>query len=152
MTTLAKKIIIGVVALVLLVIIGIGILIGASVTSWKAAMRSGNEAAAVQHLKTIATVEAQYFNMHNRTFGAFDQLVKDGFDARFSGDLPLVEGYTFILKVTPKSASARTSYLLNADPQSTSTGNKHFYLDSTSGVIHVNSDHPAGANDPPLAE
>ena len=152
MTTLAKKIIIGVVALVLLVVIAIGILIGAGVTGWKAAVRSANEVAAAQHLKIIASVEIQYFNMHNRKFGTFDQLVKDGFDARFSGDAPVVDGYTFTLKVVENIKSLRTLYTLNADPQSSASGKNHFYLDSTGGAIHVNADRPASATDPPLGE
>jgi type II secretory pathway pseudopilin PulG len=152
MTTLAKKIIIGLVALVLLVLIAIGILIGAGVTGWKAAVRSGNEAAAVQSVKTIGVVEAQYFNMHNRTFGTFNQLVKDGFDSRFAGDLPLVDGYTFTLKLMPKTSSAPASYTLNADPLNSSTGKNHFYFDSTAGSIRVNADRQASAKDSPLGE
>jgi Tfp pilus assembly protein PilE len=153
MTTLAKKIIIGVIALALLVVIAIGILIGAGVSGWKAAVRSGNEAAAVQHLKTIAAAEIQYFIMHNRTFGTFDQLVKDGLiEARFSGNPPVVDGYIFTLKVMPKTISQSTSYSLNADPQSSATGKNYFYLDSTGAAIHVNPEQPASATDPPFAE
>jgi Tfp pilus assembly protein PilE len=153
MTSQAKKIIIGVIALVLLVVIAIGILISAGITGWKAAVRSGNEAATVQNLKTIAAVEVQYFNLHNRNFGTFGQLIKDGLlEARFSGDLPVVDGYTFTLKVTPKTTSLQTSYTLNADAQSNTTGKKHFYLDSTGGTIHVNPDQPASSSDPPLGE
>ena len=152
MTTLAKKIIIGVVALVLLVVIAIGIVIGFGVAGWKSAVRSGNEAAAVQSIKTIAAVEAQYYNTHNRNFGTFEQLVKDGFDARFSGNPPVVDGYIFTLRVIPKTASQQTSYTLNADPEGSATGKNHFYLDSTSGAIHVNADRPAGAADPPFVD
>lgn len=152
MTTLAKKVIIGVVALVLLVVIAIGILIGAGVTGWKAAVRSGNEAATLQPLKTIAAVEVQYYNMHGRTFGSFEQLVKDGFDARFSSIVPNVDGYMFILKVTPKTATQPSSFMLNAEPQSGSTGNRHFYFDSTDNLIRVNADHPAGPADPSLVQ
>jgi len=39
---------------------------------------------------------------------------------------------------------------LNADPQTDSTGKNHFFIDSTSGTIHVNSTQPASATDPPL--
>src|SRR5882762_1208846 len=87
----------------MIVIAIIGILIGAATLGWRAAVRSGNEAAALQALKTIATVEIQYYNSHNRSFGTFAQLTKDGFDSRFSGDTPVVDGYTFTLKVTPKT-------------------------------------------------
>lgn len=150
MTSLTKKIIIGVVALVLLIAIVIGIVVAAGFVSWKTAVRSGNEAAALQHLKTIAASEIQYYNTHNRNFGTFDQLIKDGLlDARFGGEV--VDGYTFALRVTSKTASGPTSYTLNADPQDSNTGKNHFYVDSTGGEIHVNADQPARATDPPIA-
>ena len=152
MTALTKKIIIGVVALVLLVVIAIGIVIGFGVAGWKSAIRSGNEAQAVQHLKTIAILEIQYYNTHSRNFGTFEQLVKDGFDARFSGNPPVVDGYVFTLRVIPKTASQQTSYTLNADPESSASGKNHFYLDSTGGTIRVNADQPAGATDPPIPD
>lgn len=152
MTTLAKQIIIGVIILVVLVVIGIGVLLGMSVTSWKTAVRSGNEAAAIQDMKTIAAVEVQYYNTHNRTFGSFEQLVKDGFDARFSSIVPNVDGYVFILKVTPKTTTQPSSYVLTAVPQSDSTGNRHFYLDSNDNLIRFNADQPAGPTDPSLVQ
>jgi hypothetical protein len=62
---------------------------------------------------------------------------------RFSGELPIVEHYIYTLKVTPKTSGRPSSYTLNADPQSNSTGRKHFYVDSTSPTIHVNPDRPA---------
>ena len=148
MTTRAKKIIIGVIALVLLVVIAIGVLIGAVVSGWKAAVRSGNEAATVQTLKAIAAVEAQYFNAHNRTFGTLDQLVREGFDARFSSDYPSVDGYVYTLRVISKTDTRPSSFTLNADPQAGSWNGSHFYFDSTDGLIRVNADHSAGLNDP----
>src|SRR2546427_2265299 len=70
----------------MIVIAIIGILIGAATIGWKAAQRAGNEAATLQDLKTIAAVQIQFYNTHNRTFGTFDQLIKDGvLDTRFAG-------------------------------------------------------------------
>ena len=152
MTTRAKKIIVGVIALVLLVVIAIGVLIGVVVSGWKAAVRSGNEAATVQTIKAIAAVEVQYLNTHNRTYGTLDQLVKEGFDARFSSDYPSVDGYVYTLRMIPKTATQPSSYTLNADPLNASIGKNHFYLDSTGGAIHVNAGQPASATDPPLGE
>jgi len=139
----------------MIVIAIIGILIGAATIGWKAAQRAGNEAATLQDLKTIAAVEIQFYNTHNRTFGTFDQLIKDGvLDTRFAGNPPSTDGYVFTLKVVPKSPNQQTSYTLNADPQSTeglgATGKNHFYIDSTAGTIHVNADQTASATDPPL--
>ena len=139
----------------MIVIAIIGILIGAATIGWKAAQRAGNEAATLQDLKTIAAVQIQFYNTHNRTFGTFDQLIKDGvLDTRFAGNPPSTDGYVFTLKVVPKSPNQQTSYTLNADPQSTeglgATGKNHFYIDSTAGTIHVNADQTASATDPPL--
>ena len=48
----------------MIVIAIIGILIGAAVVGWRAANRSGNEAATIQNLKTISAVQIQYYNTH----------------------------------------------------------------------------------------
>lgn len=139
----------------MIVIAIIGILIGAATIGWQAAVRSSNETAAIKYLQTISTVELQYYNTHNRNFGTFEQLVKEQMlDARFSTNPPNVDGYIFTLKVSPKTANAQTSYTVNADPLQSegigATGKNHFYMDSTSGTIHVNADQPAGPNDPPI--
>jgi prepilin-type N-terminal cleavage/methylation domain-containing protein len=131
----------------MIVIAIIGILIGAAVIGYKAAMKSGYEAATLQNMHTIAAVQIQYFNTHSRSFGTFDQLVKDsGLSSKFSGNPPVADGYTYTLKVVPKTPTSTSSYTMNADPQDTS-GN-HFYLDSNDSNIHVNATQSAGPNDP----
>lgn len=132
----------------MIVIAIIGILIGAAVYGWKTAQKAGNEAATLQNLKTIAAVQIQYYNTHARTFGTFEQLVKEQMlSSKFEGNPPNVDGYVLTMKVTPKTSTAPTSYTLNADPQSENSGKNHFYIDSTDGSIHVNPDQPAGPND-----
>jgi type IV pilus assembly protein PilE len=132
----------------MIVIAIIGILIGAAVYGWKTAQRAGNEAATLQNLKTIAAVQIQYYNTHSRTFGTFEQLVKEQMlNSKFAGNPPNVDGYILTLKVTPKTATSPTSYTLNADPQSDNSGKNHFFMDSTDGSIHVNPDQPAGPSD-----
>src|SRR2546429_2647360 len=87
----------------MIVIAIIGILIGAAVYGWKSAQKAGNEAATMQDLKTIAAVQIQYYNTHARTFGTFDQLVKEQMlTSKFSGNPPSPDGYILTLKVTPK--------------------------------------------------
>ena len=133
----------------MIVIAIIGILIGAAVYGWKTAQKAGNEAATLQNLKTIAAVQIQYYNTHARTFGTFEQLVKEQMlSSKFSGSPPNVDGYILVLKVTPKTSTSPTSYTLNADPQTDSSGGNHFYMDSSDGSIHVNPAQPAGPNDP----
>jgi prepilin-type N-terminal cleavage/methylation domain-containing protein len=139
----------------MIVIAIIGILIGAATIGWRAAVRSGNEAATIKALQTIASVQIQYYNTHNRNFGTFEQMTKEQMlDSRFSENPPTVDGYIYTLKVTPKSANQQTSYTINADPQQSegigSTGKNHFYMDSAAGTIHVNENQPAGPNDPPI--
>ena len=151
MTKLAKGIIIGIVAVVLLVVVFLGVLMGAAFYGWKAAQREGNEAATQQNLKTIAAVEIQYYNTHSRTFGTLDQLIKEEMlTSKFSGNLPVADGYVFSLSVTPKTVSRPSSYTLNADPLSANTGRRHFYIDSESPTIHVHPDRTAGPGDPSL--
>jgi hypothetical protein len=115
--------------------------------AWQLAIRAGNEEATVQNLKTIATVELQYFYSHRRTFGTFEQLVQEQLlSSRFSGNPVKTDGYVFTLTVTSEPAA----FTIKVDPESTLTGTKHFYLDSVSREILVNSEKPAGPNDPVL--
>ena len=133
----------------MIVIAIIGILIGAAVYGWRAAQKAGNEAATLQNLRTIAAVQIQYYNTHSRTFGTFDQLVKEQLlSSKFAGNPPSPDGYILSLKVTPKTATSTTSYTLNADPQDAGSGTNHFYVDSTDSSVHVNPSQSAGPNDP----
>ena len=139
----------------MIVIAIIGILIGTATYAWRSAQIQGNETSTVKALNTISVVELQYFNMHNRSFGAIEDLLKENLvDTRFAGNPPVVNGYVFTLKVIPKSTTQQSSYTVNADPQQSTgigaSGRNHFYLDSTAATIHVNPDQPAGPNDPPL--
>jgi Tfp pilus assembly protein PilE len=150
--TRTNKIVIGVIIGVLVVCLAIaGLVFGAAAIGWKAAVRAGNEAAAMQNLKTIAALEIQYYNTHHREFGTFDDLVSEGFlSARFKGQAPVVDGYVFTLTITPKAENTRARYVLNGDPQDNSTGTNHFYLDSSSSEIRFNPNRRAGPNDPLL--
>jgi len=139
----------------MIVIAIIALMIGAATYAFRSAQIQGHETATIKALDTIGVVELQFFNTHNRNFGTFEQLVKEGLlDSRFSGNPPVVDGYTLTLKLTPKTANQQSSYTLNADPQQSegigATGRNHYYIDSTAGTKHVNGDQPAGPNDPPL--
>ena len=133
----------------MIVIAIIGILIGAAVVGWQAANKSGNEAATIQNLKTIAAVQIQYYNTHSRTFGTFEALTKEEFlSSKFSGNPPTADGYIYTMNVTPKTANSSSSYTLNADPVDGRSGTNHFYIDSSDSSIHVNASQPAGPQDP----
>ena len=135
----------------MIVIAIIGILIGAAIVGFKAAKKAGNEAATLQDIKTIAAVQIQYYNMNNRSFGTFDQLIKDKLlNERFAGNPPVTDGYVFTLKVVGKSSSAPSSFTLNADPQTDDTGKNHFFIDSNDSNIRYNKDQMATASDAPF--
>jgi prepilin-type N-terminal cleavage/methylation domain-containing protein len=142
----------------MIVIAIIGILIAVGITGWKAAVKSANEAAAAQALRTIASDQMIYYNAHQRSsFGTFDELLKEGLlNSHFTGTTPVVEGYVFTMRVIPKSTTTQPGYAVNADPQVTegvgATGKNHFYLDSDSNTIHVNSTQPATIADPPIGQ
>lgn len=153
MTSTAQKIIIGVVVAVLIAVAVLGIVLGAAVYGWKAAQKAGNEAATIQNMKTIAAVEVQYYNTHNRNFGTFAQLIDEQMlTSKFSGNPPGKDGYVLTLKVTPRTSNQLSSYTLNCDPTSEGTGRNHFYFDSTSSTIRVNPDRSASAADSPFSK
>ena len=142
----------------MIVIAIIGILIAVGVTGWKAAVKAANEAAAIKSLRTIAEQQMLYYNSHQRSsFGTFDEMLKERLlDDRYQGGTPVVEGYVFTMRVVPKSTTSQAGFAVNADPQVTdgvgATGKNHFYLDSDSNTIHVNSAQPATATDPPIGQ
>lgn len=142
----------------MIVIAIIGILVGVGVPAWRNAVMAGNETAAIQTLKTIATEQRTYYNQKGRSsYATFDQLIENGaLDKRFAGDEPVVEGYKFTMKVTPKSSSQPPAFTINADPQSSeglgATGKRHFYIDANINTIRVNNNAPASAEDSPEGE
>lgn len=149
--TRTQKIVIGVGSGVLVCFIIIaGIVVGAATVGWRAAVRSGNAAAAIRHLKTIGFVQNQYFATHGRKYGTFDDLARESLiDARFRGETPVVDGYVYQLTIS-QNATVGSMYVVTANPLDSSTGRNHFYVDSTSGVIRVNSFRRAGPDDPPV--
>jgi prepilin-type N-terminal cleavage/methylation domain-containing protein len=141
----------------MIVIAIIGILIGVGVPAWRMVVRRGNETAAIQQLDNIRKVQADYAIGHRGAYGTFADLMKEGsLDERFAGDAPVVSGYVFTMKVTPKSAAQPAGYTVNADPQVgeglNATGRRHFYVDPGVSTIRENPDQPATASDPPLSQ
>ena len=140
----------------MIVIAIIGILVGVGIPAWQSSVRAANQAAAIRSLNAIQVEQRTYFNTHNRTtYGTFDQLVAEGaLNKNFAGEAPVVEGYVFKMKVTPKSGGQPATYVINADPQKAdgfnATGKQFYYMDSNSSTIHVNEAQPAGPDDPPL--
>jgi hypothetical protein len=122
---------------------------------FKKSLNVANEAAAVRTLQTIFRAQTQYMLSHAEEYGTFDQLISDNYlDRRFAGTAPVVEGYAFTMRLTPKSGGESAAYSINADPEQadgTSTGGaRHLYLDSSSNVVRANARRPATIQDPPL--
>jgi Tfp pilus assembly protein PilE len=150
MTNRATKVIIAAVVVVgICVLFVFGVLVGAAVMGYRAATRAGNEAVAVQNLKTIAVMEIQYFNAHDRTFGTLDQLQSERLLSRkFSGNPAVADGYVFTLSLARKPDGSSSWFKLTADPHDESTGRNHFYLDSDESRIRVNPKGQARPDDP----
>ena len=150
MAKLTKRILIAVAAgLTVFAVVVVAVLAGAAILGHKQAVISGNEAAAAQNLKTISRAQIQYSTEHGN-FGTFEQLVQtDLLSQKFAGAMPIADGYVYNLKVRPASAGEKSTFTVNADPESSGTGTRHFFIDDTSSTIHVNRSGPASANDPP---
>src|SRR6185369_8468349 len=147
MSARIQKIFLVLVAVMVVCLVLAGLVFVKAFEGWQLAIRAGNEEANVQNLKTIATVELQYFYSHHRTFGTFEQLVQEQLlSSKFSGNTVNTDGYVLTLNVTSEPAT----FTIKADPAHAMAGSKHFYLDSVSREIHVNAEKPAGPNDPVL--
>src|SRR4051812_39059284 len=148
MTNRNRNIIIAVAVVLVIVLFMFGVLVGAAVVGYGAAIRSGNEAATLQNLKTIAAYEVQYFHTHKRTFGTFEQLISEsGLSPKFAGKPPMADGYEFTLSLVP-GPDGSSSFKINANPLDPNTGTNYFYLDSDDQRIHMNAGRQAGPSDP----
>jgi prepilin-type N-terminal cleavage/methylation domain-containing protein len=141
----------------MIVIAIIGILIGVGVPAWKMVVRKGNETAAIQTLDNLRKIQADYAIGHRGSYGTFAELIKEGsLDDRYAGDTPVVSGYVFTMKITPKTTASPASYAVNADPQVAeginATGRRHFYVDPAVSTVRENPDQPATASDAPVGQ
>ena len=142
----------------MIVIAIIGILVAVGIPAYQAITRSGNEAAAIKTLQNLAVNQRLYFKQKNgNSFGTFDQLITEvNLDRRFAGDAPVVSGYVFTMKITPKASGQPPFYTINADPQNAeglgATGRNHYYVDANSDTVKVNEQQPAGPDDAPVAQ
>ncbi|HEV8590540.1 MAG TPA: type II secretion system protein [Pyrinomonadaceae bacterium] len=140
----------------MIVIAIIGVLISVGAYAWAAMIRSGNETAAQQTLRSIQTYQAQYASKHKGQFAKFDELIRAGvMDNKFAGERPVVNGYVFTPNVEEQGPGKPSFYSINADPQVaegvSATGSQHYYTDSNLGTIRVTDENrPAKAEDPSL--
>jgi hypothetical protein len=114
---------------------------------------AANEAETLSALEGIAAAQQLYLQSFSQ-YGTFRQLVEAGvFRAPLEGDSLVANGYTYALRVTPRTEGQPSSFSVNADPLVSdgagATGKRHFYLDSNVVGIRVNDERPARASDPP---
>jgi prepilin-type N-terminal cleavage/methylation domain-containing protein len=141
----------------MIVIAIIGLLISVGSIGWKAMIESGNETSAMQTLDLIRKQQVQYAAKKNGNFGSFEELVTAvDFDDKFKAPEPVVNGYKFTMKVTPKSASQPAFYEISAEPQQKgglqSTGSKCFYISSSLATLRADEKCPATADSPALGQ
>jgi hypothetical protein len=109
---------------------------------------AADEISAIQNLRAIATAQGQ-LRAGRGNYGNYDALVQAGFlDQILSADEPYLRGYRFTIKVT------ESDFSVNADPHltesQTTSGGRHFYLESSDNAVHVNTGQPASKGDPTL--
>ncbi|HLM55718.1 MAG TPA: hypothetical protein VK422_06275 [Pyrinomonadaceae bacterium] len=115
---------------------------------------SANEANALYVIEQISAAEHLHFESHGQ-YATFRQLVDAGFfNAPLQSDDALAsQGYTFRLKLRPRTDAQPPFYSVAADPVRATgrdaTGRRHFYIDSDVVGVRVNEERPAGPTDPP---
>ena len=114
---------------------------------------AANESAALTNLENIQAAEQLYFEA-NGQYGTFRQLIDSGiFQAQVSGDPPVASGYTFTVRVHPKTDAQPPSYSVNADPVRRegrdATGRRHFCVSAAVIGVRFNESRPATKDDKP---
>lgn len=135
----------------MIVIAIIGILIGVGIPAWRFMVRSSNENAAIQTLMRVREAQVAYASTHRGEYATFEDLLKNGaLDDKFQGsDTPVINGYTFILKVVRKSPQSPATFTINANPQKQGdTGTRFFYIDDKANSVRANDEKEAGPQDP----
>lgn len=118
--------------------------------SLEQSVQRADETAAIAALRTLSMAQQTYSVSNNGGYGTFAQLTQGGFlDSRFAGDKPKFKGYVLSMEIKNGAGSEGGSYTVNADPEPPQQG-RHFYIDSSSGLIHTSGGQPAGPSDPSL--
>jgi hypothetical protein len=117
-------------------------------TGLQQSLARADEAAATGALHTIALAQQTYAATNSGNYATFQQLAAGGFlDSRFNTDKPALKDY--VLTMEAGVGAAGPFYKCHADPTNTGPqAGRHFYLDSSSDVLHVNATQAASASDP----
>jgi type IV pilus assembly protein PilA len=144
----------------LLVVVAVILIIAAiAIPNYIQSKMRANEPSTAQSLRNIATAELVYSTTYGIDFStSLTQLSGTGVtpDLNNAGliDEALASGtksgYVFVYTPLATDALGHTStYSLTADPQTPTTGQRHFYTDQTC-VIRSNVSVPAGPTDLPI--
>jgi type IV pilus assembly protein PilA len=138
----------------LLIVVAIILIIAAiAIPNLLRSKMAANEASAVGSLRTINTASVAYSTTYGQYPNALSNLGPATSPTSTTADLidsALVTGIKsgFVFDFTP--GTSNQSYSITADPQSSSTGQRHFYSDQ-SGVIRVDTAAQATSSSSPLS-
>jgi type IV pilus assembly protein PilA len=144
----------------LLIVVAVILIIAAiAIPNFIRSKMRANEAAAVANSRNITTAEVVYSTTYGIGFSpaltalAGNTAIVDQNNAGLIDDVLAAgakSGYTFTYSILTQDGLGHvTGYALNADPLTTTTGQRHFYTDQTS-VIRSNDSVSAGPSDPAL--
>jgi len=142
----------------LMIVVGIILIIAAiAVPSLLSAKVAANETSAVASLRTLTAACETYSNMYQTYPPAISNLGPSAVpDPTAAGliDEVLASGYKsgyniVLVGGSPDANGNLLTYTINANPASTSSGNRYFYMDQ-SGVITWSATGPATSMDTPL--
>lgn len=105
-----------------------------------------DETVATGALRAIAIAQQTYSVTNEGNYGTFQQLSAGGYlDERFNSDKPVLKGYVLTMEVA--KGPDGPFYSCNADPAGEGPQGRHFYVDSKSNALRVNSTQAASASD-----
>lgn len=144
----------------LLVVVAVILIIAAvAIPNYIQSKMRANEASAVQNLRNISTAEIMYSSTYSINYSTtLLQLSGTGInpDQNNAGTIDqnlasgAKSGYVYVYTPLTTDALGHTlTYSLTADPQSSTTGQRHFYTDQTC-VIRTNITIQAGPTDVPI--
>jgi type IV pilus assembly protein PilA len=144
----------------LLVVVAVILIIAAiAIPNYIQSKMRANEASAVQGLRNVSTAEILYSSTYGINYSmTLLQLSGNGInpDQNNAGTVDSTlasgtkSGYVFVYTPLTTDAQGHTiTYSLTADPQSATTGQRHFYTDQTC-VIRTNGSVQAGPTDLPI--
>ena len=144
----------------LLVVVAVILILAAlAIPNFIRSKMQANEAAAVQNSRNISTAEVVYSTTYGIGFSA--DLPKLGGNTVFPdlNNAGLIDpvlgagaksGYLFSYSILAQDSQGHVNaYAVNADPLTSTTGQRHFYIDQT-GVIRSNNTVAAGVGDLPI--